>query len=85
MREDQKYNVLLGRAYWSMEYTYTMRGDDAEDTQLPDVFMMKSKLGDSRMSAPDVPVLIYTANASKTNNEDRVEVGGAIRQTLPLG
>ena len=56
-----------------------MRGDDAEDTQLPDVFMMTSKLGDSRMGAPDVPVLIYTANASKTNNEDRVEVGGAIR------
>jgi hypothetical protein len=54
-----------------------MRGNDAESTQLPDVFCLNTMAG-TREGQP-TKALCYVSDSSKMNNEGRAEIGAVVR------
>lgn len=75
-----KYMMSMTRCYWLFTEQFTARGNDAENVQLPDLFLMKSKAAAQSPSAKETEALFFTTFDQKTNNEDRLEMGACLRQ-----
>jgi|TARA_B110000046_G_scaffold16167_1_gene15511 hypothetical protein len=60
-----------------LTYFLTLRGDDAESTQLPDVFCLASMAGSRQGTG--TKALCYVSDSSKMNSEGRAEIGAALR------
>ena len=60
-----------------LTYFLTLRGDDAESTQLPDVFCLSSMAGSRQGNS--TKALCYVSDSSKMNSEGRAEIGAALR------
>jgi hypothetical protein len=56
----------MAMLYWMFTFSFTLRGNDAEQTQLPDLFLMESAAGSLR--GKKTKALVYSTNESKTNN-----------------
>ena len=60
-----------------LTYFLTLRGDDAESTQLPDLFCLASMAGSRQGTG--TKALCYVSDSSKMNSEGRAEIGAALR------
>jgi hypothetical protein len=75
-----EYMMSMTRCYNAFTYMYTARGDDAENVTLSDCFLLSTRAAASLPNAAETKAMCFTTFESKTNNEDRLEMGAALRQ-----